>query len=76
MPAIHVFILGRLPQNVNARHKAGHDDGFELDSLSDDVAPASYFFSIFQNTGVAGPSSTPESDLLQALGAKYCPSGM
>ena len=32
--------------------------------------------SIFQNTGVAGPSSTPVSDFRQALGARYCPSGM
>jgi hypothetical protein len=31
--------------------------------------------STFQNTGVAGPSSTPERDFLQALGALYCPSG-
>src|SRR5436190_23988901 len=31
---------------------------------------------IFQKTGVAGPSSTPERDFLQALGALYCPSGM
>ena len=44
---------------------------------SDDVAPRPYFFSIFQNTGVAGPPSTPdERFVLQALGAKYCPSGM
>ncbi len=32
--------------------------------------------SIFQNTGVAGPPSTPLSDLRHALGAVYCPSGM
>src|SRR5437868_5525783 len=32
--------------------------------------------SIFQNTGVAGPSSTPERDLRQALGWVYSPSGM
>jgi hypothetical protein len=32
--------------------------------------------SIFQKIGVAGPSSTPEIDFRQALGAKYCPSGM
>src|SRR5260370_955867 len=31
--------------------------------------------SIFQKIGVAGPSSTPESDFRQALGARYCPSG-
>jgi hypothetical protein len=32
--------------------------------------------SIFQKIGVAGPSSTPVSDLRHALGPKYCPSGM
>ena len=32
--------------------------------------------STFQNSGVAGPSSTPVSDFRHALGAKYCPSGM
>ena len=32
--------------------------------------------SIFQNTGVAGPSSTPESDFRQALGTRNCPSGI
>ena len=32
--------------------------------------------SIFQNTGVAGPPSTPVSDFRHALGAMYCPSGM
>jgi hypothetical protein len=32
--------------------------------------------SIFQNTGVAGPSSTPESDLRQAAFPVNCPSGM
>ncbi len=32
--------------------------------------------SIFQKIGVAGPSSTPVSDLRQALGARYWPSGM
>jgi hypothetical protein len=31
--------------------------------------------SIFQKIGVAGPSSTPDSDFRQALGARYCPSG-
>jgi len=31
--------------------------------------------SMFQNTGVAGPSSTPVISLRQALGARYCPSG-
>src|SRR5579871_7016786 len=33
-------------------------------------------FSIFQKIGVAGPSSTPVSDLRQALGASNWPSGM
>lgn len=37
--------------------------------------PTHSFLSIFQKIGVAGPSSTPVSDLRQALGAKYCPSG-
>ena len=32
--------------------------------------------SIFQKTGVAGPSSTPVSDLRHALGARYWPSGI
>ena len=32
--------------------------------------------SMFQNTGVAGPSSTPVSDLRHTLGLVYCPSGM
>src|SRR5436305_81060 len=32
--------------------------------------------SIFQNTGVAGPPSTPVSDFRHALGAMYCPSGI
>jgi hypothetical protein len=32
--------------------------------------------SIFQNTGVAGPSSTPVSDLRQALGWVNSPSGI
>ncbi|SFO69799.1 hypothetical protein SAMN05216330_104229 [Bradyrhizobium sp. Ghvi] len=32
--------------------------------------------STFQNTGVAGPSSTPDSDFRHALGARYWPSGM
>jgi hypothetical protein len=32
--------------------------------------------SIFQKIGVAGPSSTPESDLRQPLGSRYWPSGM
>jgi hypothetical protein len=32
--------------------------------------------SMFQNTGVAGPPSTPVSDFRHALGAVYCPSGM
>ena len=32
--------------------------------------------SIFQKIGVAGPSSTPDSDFRQAEGARYCPSGM
>ena len=40
-----------------------------------DRAPHSVL-SIFQNTGVAGPSSTPVSDFRHALGAMYCPSGM
>jgi hypothetical protein len=31
--------------------------------------------SIFQKIGVAGPSSTPVSDLRQALGARNWPSG-
>jgi hypothetical protein len=35
-----------------------------------------FVFSIFQNTGVAGPPSTPVSDFRHALGALYCPSGM
>ena len=34
------------------------------------------FLSIFQNTGVAGPSSTPVSDFRHAAGAMYWPSGM
>jgi|tagenome__1003787_1003787.scaffolds.fasta_scaffold20978706_2 hypothetical protein len=39
-------------------------------------APCPYSdLSTFQNTGVAGPSSTPVSDLRHALGAKYWPSG-
>src|SRR5262249_42673606 len=32
--------------------------------------------SIFQKIGVAGPSSTPLSDLRHALGMRNCPSGM
>ena len=32
--------------------------------------------SMFQKIGVAGPSSTPVSDLRHALGPKYWPSGM
>src|SRR5260370_15225483 len=32
--------------------------------------------SIFQKIGVAGPSSTPESDFRPALGARHCPSGI
>src|SRR3954462_9609352 len=32
--------------------------------------------STFQNSGVAGPSSTPVSDLRQPLGSRYCPSGI
>ena len=32
--------------------------------------------SMFQKIGVAGPSSTPLSDLRQTLGARYWPSGM
>jgi hypothetical protein len=32
--------------------------------------------SMFQKIGVAGPSSTPVSDFRQALGARYCPSGI
>jgi hypothetical protein len=32
-------------------------------------------FSIFQNTGVAGPPSTPLSDFRHALGWRNCPSG-
>ena len=31
--------------------------------------------SMFQKIGVAGPPRTPVSDLRQALGALYCPSG-
>ncbi len=31
--------------------------------------------STFQNTGVAGPSSTPVSDVRQAAATRYCPSG-
>src|SRR6266436_8063251 len=31
--------------------------------------------SIFQKTGVAGPSITPVSDFRQAVGMRYCPSG-
>jgi hypothetical protein len=25
-PAIHVFVLGSIKQDVDARHKAGHDE--------------------------------------------------
>ena len=32
--------------------------------------------SMFQKIGVDGPSSTPLSDFRQALGARYCPSGI
>jgi hypothetical protein len=32
--------------------------------------------SMFQNTGTACPSSTPVSDLRQALGLVHCPSGI
>ena len=39
------------------------------------LAPYS-LLSMFQKIGVAGPSSTPVSDLRHALGPKYCPSGM
>ncbi len=39
-------------------------------------SPPPYFFSIFQNTGVAGPSRTPDSLVLQPLGTRYWPSGM
>ena len=38
--------------------------------------PAYSDLSIFQNTGVAGPPSTPVSDFRHALGAIYCPRGM
>jgi hypothetical protein len=33
-------------------------------------------FSTFQNTGVAGPSSTPLISLRQTAGVVHCPSGM
>ena len=38
------------------------------------LAPYS-LLSMFQKIGVAGPSSTPVSDLRQALGIVNCPSG-
>jgi hypothetical protein len=40
------------------------------------TTPAYSFLSMFQNTGVAGPSSTPVKDLRQTLGWRYWPSGM
>ena len=43
-------------------------------ALNPPGAPYS-LLSIFQKIGVAGPSSTPVSDLRQALGARYWPSG-
>ena len=45
-----------------------------LNSPCERNAPYS-LFSMFQKIGVAGPSSTPVSDLRQALGARYWPSG-
>lgn len=55
-------------QNDDGRAKPGHH------ALFSDVPPYS-FLSMFQNTGVAGPPSTPLSDLRQALGVRYWPSG-
>jgi len=50
---------------------APHDDPDEREE------PSPYSdLSTFQNSGVAGPSSTPVSDLRQPLGRRYCPSGM
>jgi hypothetical protein len=54
--------------------KPGHDVdlGFEHETW----LPPYSCLSMFQKIGVAGPSSTPVSDLRHTLGAKYCPSGM
>ncbi|HEY0218639.1 MAG TPA: hypothetical protein VGC26_02560 [Afipia sp.] len=30
VPAIHVFIISTFAKDVDARHKAGHDDKFEM----------------------------------------------
>jgi hypothetical protein len=47
------------------------------DPLARNDGPPPYSdLSIFQNTGVAGPPSTPVSDFRHALGAMYCPSGI
>jgi hypothetical protein len=69
VPGIHVFVSDG-KKHVDGRDKPGHDEkaGRLAFSHSD--------LSMFQKIGVAGPSSTPDSDLRQALGPKYWPSGM
>ena len=72
MPAlvagIHVF-LPCCNKDVDGRDEPGHDEPIGRVRIHSDL-------STFQNTGVAGPSSTPDSDLRQEAATRYCPTGM
>src|ERR1700761_3502869 len=79
-----VSILGQPRGNGGAGRAAAHDDhiihGIRSRYVEKPGRTTSGWvhsdLSMFQNTGVAGPSSTPVSSLCHTLGAKYCPSGI
>ncbi len=48
----------------------------QFGTLRQVAASAHSDLSTFQNTGVAGPSSTPDSDFRQDAATRYCPTGM
>jgi hypothetical protein len=83
--AVSLILVGALALAINLRVEAKADatiQGSQVRLLtgtnirsSRTTAPHSDL-SIFQNTGVAGPSSTPVSDFRHAFGARYCPSGI
>jgi len=83
--AVSLILVGALALAINLRVEGKADTALQGSHVrlltgtnirsSRTIAPHSDL-SMFQNTGVAGPSSTPVSDFRHALGARYCPSGI
>jgi hypothetical protein len=83
--AVSLILVGALALAINLRVEGNADttiQGSQVRLLTGTNIRSSRTtarhsdLSIFQNTGVAGPSSTPVSDFRHAFGARYCPSGI